>query len=482
MNSSKYLSHYVISKFKRYRQKKCSKCVILHSFVKENSIALAISQWENGKYFNVASYCISYRNGHFNFYLTRKNGERKCRIIEASGLNNYMSHRRALKDQYNPKIKSGIYSGLCKTAKKRLYKVLKDFCKSKGVQLKHLSKDPITLIKQLCYPGLQILNEDASKIKTGKCGIYAKIDLTRSILGNTGSKSRRLLLDAIRAHSQSFEPICVITKTIRKLHGVDKAQSLLENLSKFKIIGKINQTDFRNVYRIRDVEKDYSKFLSRFTVHQTEKLFSVEPQNHSILEDTARMVAQVEQIPGFDNLNDLHDKLSEAVATEYERAQRKKNAERDALRLKDIEISPKFKTLLDNWNNERFSLKFPKNGVELCEWSKIMSNCVASYEQEIRNGNYCIIGIFNGDELKYNIGFELYQQTNNLNGPMKQIFRFHQWSGKRNGPLLRKDRDILKPLFENGLGIIIQDNWREPVQAEGQLRFAARNPIEINPF
>lgn len=460
-----YLSTTVIQKHRKYRAKKLVGCIILSSFTLENGIAFNVNNLVNGKWLNLYSFKLNFKNGKFNFYRTRHCGTRLLRIINPERLINECRYF----EKSEGKTKRPSH-GLCPIQEKRLYQVIKQFCKSKKVNIKHLSKNPINLIKQLCYPGLQILNEEVKNIELSNAGRYAKSDITKSIFKTNGTKTRKLILSLIKKYPKKFNNLVILGRTLNKLVGLDKTQSILERLD-------ISNYNF-NVWRrdgipsIKQIEKEYIKLLSRFTTHQIEKFFDEKPRDSWTVSDTYRMMEQIEELPNFENINDLHEKLAELTVTQQERINRAKQAERLTEQLKDIKIIPEIQKLLDNWDNTQFTLRFPKNGVELCEWSKYMSNCVGSYERGIRKGSDVILGIYEGNNLKYNIGFTISRQSRQITNTQSfetltvyktetvTTIKFSQWSGKHNSQLIKEDRDILKPLFEKSLGIKIEDYWR----------------------
>lgn len=351
---------------------KTKKVVTIDAFEREDGIAIQVSKYvglnSSGKpTFDNIYGKLSYKNGKFNFYRYAKN--KNVRIASPYEFLQIQNGRHKRVTQFS----GASFYGLRKVQNKRLYKVIKDFCKKKNVDIKYLSKDPSLLMNQLCYPGTQILPDEALKHKFHK---LFKKDFTKSIFGNNGSACRRLVIEKLKA-SNANPKILDIIRVYRILFGSDKAMALLKDI---------------NIP---------NRAYTQNTIAAIKKLFKYLGPNKSIksldyfFSDTVDIFNKLEPQywPKFSDAKQFHDDLSRTY-TKLSKEIRE-NTELP---------TPKLITeLVQKWDDPDYTLVIPQKGKELIEWSSKMSNCVSSYIDRVRNKQYFIFAIAQG-EVKYNVG------------------------------------------------------------------------------
>jgi len=404
---------------------------------------------------------LSFKNNKFNFYRTSIKSNRAVKIVNPSKMFECLFHR-------DKKVKR---NGLAKAQKQRLYGLIQKFCKDHSINIKYLSKDPLTLIKQLCYPGLAGF-DNISKIETGQCGRFGKVNLVKAVLGTNGSLSKKLLTEAITKHPNKYEGIILVSRVLKQLFGLDKAQEFLRDVN-IGYIGNLKY-GYREPLNLTQTIKRYKQFFSKFTFNKIKKMYKVNI-DHSSWSDTVDFIRDNPNIiipDEFEDIKDLHDKLAEQL-------NRVKRAKLLIEKSADIEVPQVFRDCKSNWKSSRYELAFPKNGLDLVEWSEIMKNCVSSYEDQIRKGTYYIVGLKENNQLKYNIGFSIENIAKNVVNtsfmsetstasiikPERRI-NFSQWSGKSNSRILTIDQKHIEESFEPSetlyKALIARNNYDNP--------------------
>lgn len=435
-----YISHQVIAKFKKYteygKDRKVRNCTLLQAFELENGIAFSLSVWCGG-YNPLVSYKLSHKNGKFNFYRTSIKGNKGVKIGDPVALFNRLEYRVGKQKK----------QGLAKAQAKRVYELIKKFCKSKNVNIKYLSKDPVVLIKQLCYPALTYLNKDILSVSTGQCGRFAKANLTKAVLGTNGSLSKKLLTESIQKYPGHYQEIVLTARVIKLLFGLDKTQEFLKEVDLLHI--KPLKQGYRESLNLTKTIKKYKEFFGKFSFNKVKKLFSLRITDSSIWPDTVDFSSREGVIlpDEFDHILDLHDKLAVQI-------NRRQKAELILQKSKPIEIPQVFKECLNNWKSDEFELVCPTTGMELVEWSELMKNCVSTYESSIRNGSYYIVGLKQEGQLKYNIGFSINHHKLNMIGKnseqlLQGQIEFSQWSGKGNSRIPLEDQISIWQAFQS---------------------------------
>lgn len=426
-----YKSHLLISKFNKYTEygpkRKVRSSVLFHAFEKEDGIAFSIVEW-CGKYYPQITFKLSFKNNKFNFYRTSIKGNKNVKIVNPSRMVERLTHRAK-------KVK---LTGLAKSQKQRLYGLLKKFCKDHSVSIKYLSKEPVTLIKQLCYPGLASIPE-ISKIETGQCGKFGKTNLVKSVLGTNGILSKKLLNEAITKSPTNYENIVLVSRIIKQLFGLDKAQEFLRDVNPTYI--KSLKFGYREPLNLTQTIKRYKTFFSKFSFNKIKRMYKVNI-DYSSWSDTVDFIRDNPNIiipEDFEDIKDLHDKLALQL-------NRIKKAKLLIEKSANIEVPQAFKDCKDNWKSTRYELDLPQDGLDLVKYSEVMRNCVSTYEDTIRNGSYYIIGIKENGNLKWNIGFEI-QKKDTYGNTQEPLISFSQWSGIGNSRILTVEQKQIEEDF-----------------------------------
>lgn len=302
--------------------------------------------------------------------------------------------------------KSDKIIGLSKTAKLKLYRYLKKVLKKHKIEIKWFSKDPIYLLKQICYPGT--MNFDDKFLKNASLNSYFKKEPLRSI-GSNGSATRNILYTNLNQNPEFAGATLILSRHVRIKYGIDKVRQFLES-TKCKLTNSMAKGVIKHFKHL-----SFEKFL---------RLFGSEIW---LLRDTLMMLDNHdEDLPEFNNLQEFHDTL----AVHRNRMANKK------LRETMIPEHDVMKKLLANWNCS-YDLILPEKGGDLIDWSTKMRNCVSSYIQNIKNKTYYILGISLNNELKYNVGFAVHSDN----------FLFSQWSGVGNSRIPENIQNTLAEQF-----------------------------------
>lgn len=289
--------------------------------------------------------------------------------------------------------------GFAKSQKQRLYIFLKNFLKRQKISSRWLSKDPIILIMQLCYPGFTKIDEKI--IKKIVPSYLFKQDIWKTVLKTNGNRSKNLLRQILEKKPLHLEHI----KLIRSLYGLDKAQQFMEYLLS------------NNTLVFPNYGKKILTLMKRcFSGISYEKMLSIFRHTSYMVSDTLTLIEQNNGvIPEWESLQELHDNLA-----------RRNRRISDTSRSKAVvPKNKKIEELQSLWDGE-LELCIPETGADLIDWSETMNNCVSSYINKIVNKQYYIFGIKKNSKLIANIGFYMY---------LDNSFEFSQMSGPRNSVL-----------------------------------------------
>lgn len=458
---------------------------------------------------------FSYKNGKFNFYKMVKNddGRWMVRICMPLLLENQMFHFVRIKDAEgkpvsedyadwfdeepevhlretvasarisargnaygNKKRTHNKVMGLCVTQKKRLYRHLKKFLKSKNVDIKYLSKDPIVLMHQLCYPGLQADNELRRASFSAKFGSLVKEDMCKTTLKTNGSKTRNALFDFLKYDgitvtedvqkhiderakdiyggiSYNIGSRLFNVRCLRKAFGYDLAFNAVKQKSMF---ARIEIANTQGVFQIREgrapslrqLESAAISMLKRFTINQMKKIIATTQVAYEFT-DTIRLISEIErirgctyEIPQFETTAQLHERVNAAYIRLIPQEPAMINSAPTTY--KNVEFTPLEKSMkiCEEFNSKCYShtMKCPKDRDELVSWTQTMSNCVGSYWSSIENHTYAMFGFINNEtnDCEYNLGLNVNKTFNNTTVTAVPTYKdelkfsFAQFYGKRN--------------------------------------------------
>lgn len=341
---------------------------------------------------------------YFNFY--KRDGE-KVRIADPAELDTL----------YKYKVKGETKDGFKKAHNDRLYILLKKFCRRNKVNLRGLSKNPLVLMRQLCYPGVVIFGDN----KKIKLNAFFKQGISRSVLSTNGSRSKKLLIEVVSKFPEHSILFLREVRDIKRCFGLDKAQDYLQRV----IDGECECINLGFRPEVKHIMSSKVRLYKQLTYTKVIKILSM---SSWLASDTITMYHEYNpEIKDFQTGRDLHDDF----ALQCRGVKQKK---RDKFKIESPEI---LTTLKESWDDNELELSIPEHSRDLINWSNHMSNCVSSYSSRIRSKSYYIVGVKLGSKLYCNIGFSLY----------KNKLKFDQWSIKHNGKVPEDMQSRIKKQF-----------------------------------
>lgn len=281
---------------------------------------------------------------------------------------------------------------------KRLLAFIRAFLRKHKIKFSHLSKNPCSLILQLCYPGTVGFDEGTlRKLSTGE---FFLGDPVKTVLRTKGKKSRRLLCEAVKKHPAGANTLLRLAKYLRINRSLDKAQEFLEIAANSRQVVHDFRHDQYTLYKLKAKELS---FLAPLSEHDIAEAVAT---NHSYVCDVLRMIGQVQANPaqpnqqgGFDitairyrTLNQLHDQLV-AMLPGQRRGGRWQGGGYAFQHYEfDTDSAPmRFCALLsERFASDRYKVVYPRSSRELQEFGAKMHNCSFAYANEIRQSRYVI--------------------------------------------------------------------------------------------
>ncbi len=317
-----------------------------------------------------------------------------------------------------------------KTHLLRVQRTIKEWSESLGHTYKSSKEPKLDLIfAKLVWPSLQrisgISNFTPSKNKSVGSLLRRYLtlkEIIRKILGSCGKKTYKLVCEKIKEHNISF----VLDKlyTFKRLFTIDDIQLMFARPG-FILIPAFATVHLGTGYPITQYK--ILEYLKQFT---KARLLSENPQDfdpiHSSFFDAVKMwnEAGKPEIQRGISLREHHDQLSLQT-------RRKRDG--------DYDLNPSEELLsIDGLEIGDYKLVTPKTKYQLINWGNIMSNCIASYANQVKNRECDIFGILFKNELFANIS--LYKDCNT------NIYNITQFYGKFNSSI---DRNITKLICDN---------------------------------
>lgn len=395
---------YRTGKYKTEKGWRANNVKSLIVFEKENILTFSIRQLQGSAFQYVAIYKLC-------AYLT-KSGETRFVFYRFIG-NNFQSIRTS-----SPNSLRSVFATLNKKPAlpkihlQRLYQVISKFAKKYKVKTKHLSKDPVSLLVQLCYPGTINFNEDTlSRVSLGK---YLKQDSVKLCLNTNGKYSRKLLYQAIEKSPYSAQFILTIARYYRIHNSLDDAQKFIHAFiqasdQRFNCIGTritgFIEFDFYSSTSssIQNKPASFFKFLKQIPVIGPGSLIHYMENNRTFyIRDTFRMLEDLNGNQGFDitnivyrSLGELHDALAAVHPTTNRR--KVKNTfthydfDPDSTSMQICEQLSSFFNNQQRWINDSiYRMVYPKGTKMLLDQANEMHNCSFYYRDDIKNQSYII--------------------------------------------------------------------------------------------
>jgi len=345
------------------RNKRC------HIFISENKLNFAFFK-AHGSKMDVAyvrsrqtTYCLSYRNDSLHIYSTFRGFFRNNGIV---GPENLVESMRSLMN-HNGKLKF-------KTPRNKFKYITEFFLKLNGEKIGVDNKVKRALT-QACYPALKNVPIPKVMLETGS--IMRRRDLTFDMFIKKTMKhsSKIIKKELIKGMSPGLFSIINILRTRVNRGEIEK----LIQMNEGKLI-------------LYNSKKSMKYFLNSYSNNKIFKIFKERTKKTYYLRDAVDQLYENKKIippQDFKNIKDLHDK----VTIQYKR-----------LQTEDYEFEPNKKLEgIDNLKVGNETIIVPKTKYELLEWGQKLNNCIASYHDSFNKKRTIILGIKDGNDIKYNI-------------------------------------------------------------------------------
>lgn len=269
--------------------------------------------------------------------------------------------------------------------------VILAFLKKHNVPVKGLSKDPFSMMVQLCYPGTLYFKEETLRdISTGS---FLLDDPVKLVMRTKGKLSRKLVYQAIEKFPKSTQILLKFARYVRVNRSLDDAQKFIQTA----VNCEVGTFAFRSIYSdygahsIMEASAERLRVLDRIPTDQLARDLA---QGREVC-DTFNMLAALNQGNGegfnvrelqYRSIRELHDAIIDT--THFSRGRRRG--------FTDYEFDPdsapmKFcQILLDNFKDDEWKVYFAKNTVELRNHSEKFHNCSFGYRGMIKSGDYAI--------------------------------------------------------------------------------------------
>lgn len=324
-------------------------------------------------------------------------------IVESRKKNSFLNYE---------KMKKGLY----KAQMQRLSAFLKGFLRKHNISTKNLSKDPFSLMVQLCYPGTRQFDEETlTKISTGK---FLLDDPVKLALRTKGKKSRRLVYNTIKISPVSAQTMLRMAKYLRVNRSLDDAQKFIECF--YQRLIEPNQAS--NNYVFAD-SSSYRLPIYRLSAKQLRYLnnISIESivralESPQLIEDTFLMINRLTEDQEQNlkemqcrSIQQLHYSLVQILQINTNRGRKKSQFSHFSFDLNSVPME--FCELVSSTlSDDKFKFSYAKGTTDLESDANKLGNCAfyAGYYKEIQAGRYAILNVDNVEEHeRYMLGFEI---------------------------------------------------------------------------
>lgn len=341
------------------------------------------------------------KSGEKRFVFYRLNNNRVRTCSPNSMRNNFIKLCVANEQSRKKKtLKTSEGYNVYKNQSQRLIAFIRAFLKRHGVSTRGLSKDPFSLMVQLCYPGTR--NFDEKTLQAISTGSFLLQDPVASTLRTNGKKSRRLLLQAIARHPQSSQGILRIAKYLRIHRSLDHAQRFLQEAAQRPLM-----IDGYYDFNISKLSAKQMKVFDRVSIEDIVNQLTLDGS----IRDVFRMINQLNANEGFSftqieykTIEELHDALVELTPGRG----RKSNTEFKHFEFKSNLAMQLCEKLQNDFVDDRYSICYARNTEELQKHADKMRNCAFYYYSRIEKGDYAIFCIKDDGKTKYMFGINLY--------------------------------------------------------------------------
>lgn len=359
-----------------------------------------------------------------------------------------LDQERARKSPRMELVTRGLYAA----QERRLLVFLRVFLKKHEVSTKGLSKDPFSLMMQLCYPGASGFDEEVlRKLSVGSLLLDDPLKLT---LRTKGKASKRLLLGAIKQFPGGSQTILKIAKYLRVNRSLDEAQKFLEMLSRAGNGARSVNDECYYEYSIKKLTAKQMKILDPLSIESI--CAAIESHEARIIfNDTFRIISERGGDDGFNvagiryrTLRELHDAI--AVLQPGRRAKSKFNHYKFAINSAPMRFC---KALEEGFSDNEYTVCYPAGTEQLLQYANAMHNCAFYYHERIRRGEYAIF-CFKTNRLELMFGVTFHTKRVLPDGRKwtgLQLVRADQAVGHCNAKIEREIEDRLNLKIEQAV-------------------------------
>lgn len=337
----------------------------------------------------------------FVFYRLKDNRVRTC---NANDMRNKFINLCVANEQSRKKktLRTSEGYNVYKNQSQRLIVFIRAFLKRHGVSTRGLSKDPFSLMVQLCYPGTRGFDEKT--LQTISTGSFLLQDPVASTLRTNGKKSKRLLLQAIERHPRSSQSILRIAKYLRIHRSLDHAQRFLQETTQRVLVVDNGFYDFW----ISKLTAKQMRVFDRVSIEDIVDQLTME----GVIRDVFRMINQLNANEGFSftqieykTISELHNALVELTPGRRS----KSNTQFKHFDFDDNLAMQLCEKLQNDFSHDRYSICYARSTEELQKHADKMHNCAFFYHGQIRDALYAIFCVNEGSKMRYMFGMHIRQ-------------------------------------------------------------------------
>lgn len=395
-----YLSMSIIAKYRSNltnteKGKAARRISIIRAFEREDGIVFNCSQGYRTSVSETPDYSDLF---HYKLAIRKnKKGEKRFIFYKVNRAGNTSRVRTSNPNQMRDRMfsaslqsygKNKRVTGLLpKTQIKRLLKVVHTFLDKHGIPYKGLSKDPFSLMYQLCYPASAAF--DSETLQKLQCSKFLLRDPVKDTLRTKGKLSRRPIYATVKNQPRAINTALTLARYIRINRSLDHAQQFLKLFSEDKIYFYDDCSPHDN-FSLTKLKARQLKVLDRLSV---EELIEV-AKEHNFLQDTFSMLEQLGGNEGFNfneiqyrSLRELHDQLARLTP------RRRYGLESQFTHYDfDVKSAPMmFCEHLKGKLGSKYEVSYAGNTKQLQEHAEKFHNCSFFYHPRIASGGY---GIF----------------------------------------------------------------------------------------
>jgi hypothetical protein len=372
------------------RNKRC------HIFMSENKInyAFFVAGGPGGHATRQSTYCLSYRNGSLHMYNTYN------KFFRNNGINGPTAIVSEMSDMFSS-IKMGQQIIKFKTVRNKFKYITEYFLRlNKEKYNEYGIKQALT---QACYPALKTI------------GPYQVLNRQTAALLRKKDTNIDVFIKKTMKHN---------SKIIRKalINGIGPGLFCILHVLK----NRLNRGEVENLINSNSYWYDSNLNIKHlrlfFNQYTNKKIFKMLKTTRSYFEltDTLKQFYDNDKIvppQDFKIFKDIHDNIS----IQYRKLQSKDY---------EFKVNKKLQKIDGTLIGSEI-ITVPKTKYELIEWGEKMNNCIGSYHSEVNSQRTIILGVKEGNEIKYNIEIRggyisQFVKNRNMNADEKVINKYKE--------------------------------------------------------